>query len=535
MNNMNFDYVVVGGGSAGSTLASRLSEDSTKSVCLIEAGGTGKGAIVRVPLGTGVMMTQKINNWGFDTLPQAGLNGRKGYQPRGKCLGGSSAINAMVYTRGNRRDYDRWASLGCDGWGYEDVLPYFKKAECNIRGESEFHGATGPLHVADTVSPRPITKDWIQAGVTAGLNANNDFNGQEQAGIGFYQTTMFHDKRRGTRCSSAAAYIHPNEDRANLYILANCNATKVCIENGRATGVEIIRNNEKLTVHAKSEVILCAGALQTPQLLMLSGIGDAAHLKEHGIEVKHHSPQVGQNLHDHIDLALNYKVSTTDLLGIGFIGALRLTAQIPRYLISGRGIISSNIVEGGAFFSATGNQDWPESQIHFGIAKIEDHGRKISAGYGVVAHVCLLRPKSRGSLRLSDANPLNPPLINPAFLAEQEDVDTFLACVKKTREIMAAEPLANKVKKDLTCGDVNTDEELIKIIRNNADTVYHPVGTCRMGSDPESVVDPSLKVRGIEGLRIADASIMPEIISGNTNAPSIMIGEKAADMIKNAQ
>lgn len=533
MNSMNFDYVIVGGGSAGSVLASRLSQDGSRTVCLIEAGGAGTGSLIRMPFGTAVMMSRKINNWAFNTVPQAGLNGRVGYQPRGKCLGGSSAINAMVYTRGNRRDYDRWASLGCDGWAYDDVMPFFKKSECNARGENEFHGANGPLHVADAVSPRSITKDWIEAGIEAGLRPNNDFNGQDQAGIGLYQTTMFHDKRRGTRCSSAAAFIHPNLERPNLKVLTNCQATKICIENGRATGVELLRDNEKLTVNANAEVILSAGALQTPQLLMLSGIGDEEHLKEHGIEVKHNSPQVGLNLHDHIDLSLNYEVNTTDVLGFALIGSLRVAAQIPRYMINGGGILGSNIAEGGAFFSTTENQDWPNAQLHFGIAKVEDHGRKLSYGYGIAVHVCLLRPKSRGSVRLKNADPLSPPVIDPQFLAEQEDVDTFLAAVKKTRQIMASEPIVSRIKKDITCGDADTDEKLLNVIRNSADTVYHPVGTCRMGSDLDSVVDPSLRVRGIEGLRIADASIIPEINSSNTNAPSIMIGEKAADLIIN--
>lgn len=532
---MQFDYVIVGGGSAGATLAARLTEDPEVSVCLLEAGGDGKDLLIRVPAAAVVMIPDKpakINNWCFETVPQPGLNGRKGYQPRGKTLGGSSAINAMVYIRGNRRDYDRWAAEGCDGWSYDEVLPYFQRAENNVRGADEFHGGDGPLHVNDQVSPRPISEDFIKAAEANQLHRNEDFNGARHDGAGYFQTTQFHNSKRGERCTTSAAYLEPVRDRPNLTIITKAHAQKVITEGGRATGVQFLEDKDPKTVTARQEVVLCAGAFQSPQLLLLSGIGPAAHLAEHGIDVVKDLPNVGENLQDHIDMVLSYGVNTTDVFGVGLMGTLRLTTAMLRWRRDGTGLLSTNYAESGAFFSVgPDGDDWPDTQLHFVIARVEDHGRAIKLGYGVSCHACVLRPHSRGTVRLGSADPMAPPQIDPRFLSDDRDADLLLKAVRRTMAIMSTPPLSNRITKSFTVQDSMSDAELMGIIRDRADTVYHPVGTCRMGSDEASVVDTRLRVRGVDGLRVVDASVMPYVVSGNTNAPTIMIAEKAADMI----
>jgi choline dehydrogenase-like flavoprotein len=532
---MEFDYVIVGGGSGGATLASRLSEDPAVHVCLIEAGGEGRGILVRAPAGTVAMLPGRppINNYAYQTVPQPGLGGRRGYQPRGRCLGGSSAINAMLYVRGHRDDYDDWERSGCAGWSFDDVLPYFKRAEGNQRGESALHGADGPLQVGEQQSPRPITEDFVRAAAECGIPRNDDFNGAEQEGAGLYQVTQFHGgAKNGERCSAAAAYLHPVMDRPNLTVLTGTQALRVVLEDRRAVGVEVRRGGNTEVIAARREVVLCGGAFNSPQLLMLSGIGDPAELGRHGIAVQHALPGVGKNLQDHTDFILAYKSKETDLFGIGVIGGLHLMKAIFEWRKSGKGMIATPFAEGGAFFKSSPELRRPDLQLHFVIAITDDHARKLHAGFGFSCHVCVLRPKGRGDVRLNDANPESAPRIDPQFLSDANDMALLLQGVKKTREILRAPALEKYRHSELYTTDAHTDEELTRHIRARADTIYHPVGTCKMGVDAMAVVDAQLRVHGIENLRVVDASVMPTLIGGNTNAPTIMIAERAADWMR---
>ena len=532
---MKFDYVIVGGGSAGSTLASRLSEDPDVTVCLLEAGGQGDGVLVRAPAGIAVMLPgrPKINNWAFQTVPQAGLKGRRGYQPRGKALGGSSAINAMLYTRGHRSDYDDWANLGCEGWSYQDVLPYFLRSEANERGADSWHGDSGPLQVSDQRSPRPISHAFIQAASELQFRTNDDFNGPEQEGVGLYQVTQFHNRERnGERCSAAAAYLHPNAGRPNLTILTKAHATKIEFEGKRATGVRYRVGGAEKRIEAKREIILCGGAFNSPQLLQLSGVGRPDDLRRHGIGVVHELPGVGQNLRDHLDFILAYKSKDTDLLGIGAAGTVALVKHILQWRKDGTGLIASPGAEVGAFLKTDRSLARPDIQLHFVVSIIDDHARKLHLGYGYSCHVCVLRPRSTGEVFLESADPMAAPGIDPRYLSDAEDLQVLIKGAKMTRAILEAPAMAKFRHKEIYTKDGMSDAEWEDHIRSRADTVYHPVGTCKMGVDEMAVVDPQLRVRGVEGLRVVDASIFPTLIGGNTNAPTIMIAEKAADMIR---
>ncbi|SMH28867.1 GMC family oxidoreductase [Mesorhizobium australicum] len=535
---MEFDYVIVGGGSAGSTLAARLSEDTDATVCLLEAGGDGKHILIRAPTGTALMLPgrPKISNWAYQTVPQPGLGGRRGYQPRGKALGGSSAINAMLYIRGHRSDYDGWTAAGCDGWGWQDVLPYFRKAEGNQRGEDAFHGASGPLQVGEQRTPRPIVQAFVDACGENQIRFNDDFNGPEQEGAGYYQVTQFWSgPKMGERCSAAAAYLHPAMDRRNLSVLTDAHATGIVLENKRATGVRFRRGGREEIVSARREVILCGGAFNSPQLLLLSGIGPGAELARHGILVKHELAGVGQNLQDHLDFVASWKSGDRNLLGVSFGGLVDIIREARRWKRDGTGLIASPGAEGAAFIRSDPALEKPDLQLHFVVGIIDDHARKLHLGHGYSCHVCVPRPHSRGTVGLDSANPLAPPRIDPNFLADERDTETLLKGIRIMRRILAAPALAPYRKTELYLGGTEPDDtELIRHIRARSDTIYHPVGTCRMGTDENAVVDTRLRVRGLEQLRVVDASVMPTLIGGNTNAPTIMIAEKAADLIRAA-
>lgn len=535
---MQFDYVIVGGGSAGAVLAARLTEDLKTTVCLLEAGSDGKSIFIRAPLAGAAVVPGHVRslNWSYETEPQAELDNRRGFQPRGRGLGGSSAINAMIYIRGQRQDYDDWAAAGCTGWSFADVLPYFLKSENNMRGKSDWHNAGGPLSVSEPNGTRRINDDFIAAANALQIPTNPDFNGPEQDGVGYYQTTQFFDgPHKGERCSASVAYLDPVRSRPNLTLITQADATRIILDGKRATGVEYRHQGTLRTVSAGREVLLSAGALGSPKLLMLSGIGPEGELKKHGIAVRHVSQDVGRNLQDHLDFILLYKSSNRDLLGLGLAGAVDVIRSAIEWTRHGTGHVRTNFAESGAFIRTDPSEPRPDVQLHFVPGLVDDHARRQYLGYGYSCHTCVLRPKSRGEVGLKSADPFAAPRIDPRYLSEEDDRQRLLRGVRITRRIMETEPLARHIESEVYTTEARSDEDLMAEIRKRADTIYHPVGTCRMGSDEASVVDPHLQVRGVRNLRVVDGSIMPRLISGNTNTPIIMIAEKAADMIRQAQ
>ena len=524
-----FDYVVVGGGSAGCVVAGRLSEDPAVTVCILEAGGRGDSAVINIPAGAVAMLPTRLNNWAFDTVPQQGLNGRKGYQPRGKALGGSSAINAMVYTRGHRWDYDHWAAMGNTAWSYDEVLPYFRLSEHNEHWADQWHGRGGPLWVSNLRTDNPFHGRYLEAARQAGLPLTADFNGAQQEGIGIYQVTQKH----GERCSAARAYLLPHLDRRdNLHVQTHSCVRRILFEGKRAVGVEVQQGHTVRVVRARREVILAAGALQSPQLLMLSGIGHAHELGKHGIDVLHHLPGVGKNLQDHPDFVFGYRTRSTDAMGVSLPGALRMAREWRRFRRERRGALTSNFAEGGGFLKSRSDLSIPDIQLHFVVAPVDDHARKLRWGHGLSCHVCLLRPRSRGAVALQGKDPALPPLIDPAFFQDPRDLEDMVEGFKLTRRLMMAPALADHITADLHTAHVHTDDDIRAVLRQRSDSVYHPAGSCKMGIDALAVVDPQLRVHGVRGLRIVDASIMPTLIGGNTNAPTIMIAEKAVDFMR---
>ena len=524
-----FDYIVVGGGSGGCVVAGRLTERPDVTVCVLEAGNRGDGTLVNVPTGAVAMMPTRINNWAFETVPQAGLGGRRGYQPRGKALGGSSAINAMVYIRGHRSDYDHWAALGNQGWSYDDVLPYFRLSEHNERFDDAWHGRDGPLWVSDLRTGNPFHERYLEAARQAGLPLTDDFNGAQQEGIGIYQVTQ----KQGERWSAARAYLLPHIGRrSNLTVETHAQVRRILFEGRRAVGVEVLQNGTVRTLRARREVLLAAGAFQTPQLLMLSGVGPMHELARFGIQIVQHLPGVGRNLQDHPDFIFGYRTRSIDTMGVSLRGSMCMLREILRFRSERRGMLTTNFAEGGGFLKTQPGLDAPDIQLHFVVALVDDHARRLHAGHGLSCHVCLLRPRSRGAVTLRSNDPAAAPLIDPAFFDDPRDVDDMVAGFKITRRLMQTPALAKWITRDLFTPNVKSDDDIRAVLRQRTDTVYHPVGTCRMGRDEMAVVDPQLRVRGLEGLRIVDASVMPTLIGGNTNAPTIMIGEKAVDLIR---
>jgi choline dehydrogenase-like flavoprotein len=525
----DFDYVVIGAGSAGSVLANRLSTDGVTKVCLLEAGKPDNSVMINVPIGIVGLLSTKTYNWYFNTEPQANLNGRKLYWPRGKTLGGSSSMNAMIYMRGVPADYDEWESLGAPGWGWNSLFPIFKQLENNERGSSEFHGNGGELNVADLRNPNPLADLFVQAAAEAGLNTNNDFNGAVQEGAGMYQVTQ----KNGRRFSAARAFLDAAKTRPNLTILTGAHVTKILLEGKRATGVEVKTGEGLQRITATREVILSGGAINSPQLLLLSGIGPRAELAKAGIEQIHELPGVGQNLQDHLDATIIIKDKTKRAVGVGPGSAITIFKAFLEYRKSGSGMLASNAAESGGFARLTPESTRPEIQFHFLPTMLRDHGRKLTPGYGMTLHCCQLRPKSRGYIGLKSNDPFADPLIQPNYLSHDDDLAELLAGYKLGRRIMNT-PLMKQAAGGIEVDpgpSRTTDAQLIEYIRNNAETIYHPVGTCKMGSDDQAVVDDRLRVHGISNLRVVDASIMPRVIGGNTNAPAMVIGEKAARMI----
>lgn len=521
----SFDYIIVGAGSAGCVLANRLSEDGKSRALLLEAGSRDWSPFIHMPGGLGKLFGPGVN-WRFHTAPQKNLDNRAVWYPQGKTLGGSSSINAMIYIRCQREDYDNWAALGNDGWGYDDVLPYFRRSEDNNRLADRYHGDGGPLWVSDQVGPHPLSRAFVKAAQQYGLPPNADFNGESMFGAGLYQVTC----RDGRRRSTAVSYLHPIRNRTNLSVKTHAQVTRIVVDDGRATGVEVSTAGGKRIISAAKEIIVSAGAINSPRLLMLSGIGASDELSALGITPVHNLPGVGKNLHDHI--CTNVHVQTKDRITYdGHDKFPRSFLDGLQWLLYRTGPVSSVIVEGGGFFTTEG-ETRPNLQIHIAPATVVRGGQTQIAGHGFTVNSTFLRPGSRGQVTLASSNPADEPVIDPNYMADPRDRAMAIQSVRIIREVLSQPAIVNLIDHERLPGkQAQNDEEIMAYVRQYACCDYHPVGTCKMGSDEMAVVGSDLRVHGLQGLRVADSSIMPVLTSGNTNAPTIMIGEKGSDLI----
>jgi len=525
---LEFDYVVVGAGSAGCVLANRLSADGGHSVLLLEAGPKDNNLWIHVPLGYGRLFKEKTVNWMYQTEPEPGLDGRTIFQPRGKVLGGSSSINGLLYVRGQHEDYDRWRQHGNSGWGFDDVLPYFKKAENQERGADDFHGAGGPLPVSDLVHADPLSAAFIAAAAETGIPVNPDFNGASQEGAGFFQTTT----RRGRRASTAVAYLRPARGRENLHVETSALAQRILFDRHRADAIEFRQAGVLRTARARKEILVSSGAYNSPQLLQLSGVGPAGLLRKHGIDVVLDAPGVGHDLQDHMQVRVVMRCTQSITLNDVVNSPVRRILAGARYAAFRNGPLTIAAGTSGAFFKTSPRLATPDIQIHFLPFSTDKMGERLHSFSGFSASICQLRPESRGSLRIRSADPTVAPEIRINYRSTEVDRTANVEGLKVLRRILQAPALRPYVMEEVDPGaKVSTDEELLNYCRARGSTIYHPTSTCRMGSDPLAVVDQSLRVRGLEGLRVVDGSIMPDLVSGNTNAAIIMIAEKASDMI----
>lgn len=525
-----FDYIVVGAGSSGCALAARLSENPSARVLLVEAGPRDASIWIHLPIGYGKTMWSKKYNWCLHTDPDPNMNDRRIYWPRGKTLGGSSSINGLIYIRGQREDFDHWAALGNRGWGYDDLLPYFIRSESNQRGANAYHGSSGPLRVSDIGAKHELIEAFIRGANAQGIPRNDDFNGADQEGVGYYQLTT----SNGLRCSSAVAYLKPARTRPNLTILTEAHTTGLVMSGTRVTGIRYVRRGVQETAYADQEVILAAGALHSPQILMLSGIGPAEHLAEVGIPTVVDSPGVGENLQDHLQIRLIYEcskpITTNDQLR-SWWGRTKIGLQ---WLLMRSGPLAVGINQGGCFARTPLARDGrPDIQFHVATLSADMAGGTVHPFSGFTVSVCQLRPESRGRLRLKSSHPFEPPSIMPNYLSTEFDRATAVASVRFARSIIQSAEMAPYVKHEHRPGlDAQSDGDILEFVRSTGATIFHPSGTCKMGSDADAVVDDQLRVHGVSGLRVVDCSMMPTLVSGNTNAAAIAIAERAADLIQ---